>query len=144
MGHLIATCLPSVARRVWWKFHLEENSAATCFQASLVWGHGRTSSPYSTMTEMVLWAMLKPNIRLLYFSPVAKNRSMIASLHPGLMDFLYHVSYFSILGPTLCNTSLDMAGSILTKFLNDTTSRASLPSLSVNKYLGHHNLILLI
>ena len=123
-----------MAPRVWWKFHLEENSAATCFQASLVWGHCRTLSPYSakmasqvchTMTEMVLWATLKPNIRLLNFSPVAKKQSVKASLHPGLMDFLYYVSYFSILGPTLCNTSLNMAGSILTKFLNDTTSSAS-------------------
>ena len=169
-----------MAPRVRWKFHLEENSAATCFQASLVRGHCRTSSPYSarmasqvclTMTEMVLCATLKPNIRLLYFSPVAKKRSVMASLHPGLMDCLYHVSYFSILGPILCKTSLNMAGSILTKFLNEHPRPQaphqsiivtivqppreprlhaippgpwSTPSLSVNQYLVHHNLILLI
>ena len=137
-------------------------------------------SPYSarmasqvclTMTEMVLCATLKPNISLLYFSPVAKKRSVIASLHPGLIDFLYICVIFLNSGPhplqdlsehgRVHPDKISERDHILSLQLPHQTIIVSIvqphgepglhpippgpwstPSLSVNQYLCNHNLIL--
>ena len=65
------------------------------------------------MTLMVFLATRKLYMRLAYLSPDARNLTVMASFKPGGSAFLILVSCFSILGPTLCINSSNMAGSIL-------------------------------
>jgi len=77
-----------------------------------------TSSLYSStmawqtsrmMTLMVFLATRKLYMRLGYLSPDASNLTVMASFKPVGSAFLMLVSCFSILGPTLCTNSSDMA-----------------------------------
>ncbi|KAH3855401.1 hypothetical protein DPMN_097968 [Dreissena polymorpha] len=85
--------------------------------------------------------------------PVAKNLKVIANFKSGLMDCLNQVWFFVILGPTTCNSSWNISGPILVKFLNASGSSAISSGIKVSYWaragrlesqsLIHHLILLL-
>ncbi|KAH3832621.1 hypothetical protein DPMN_105913 [Dreissena polymorpha] len=65
-------------------------------------------------------------------SPVAKNFEVIANFKSGLMDCLNQVWFFVILRPTTCNSSWNISGPILVKFLKAAGSSAISSAIKVS------------
>lgn len=74
-----------------------------------------------TKLQMVLWAILNPYTRVIWFF-LGSNGSLNQVV---FFVILGQVVFFDILGPTLTSSSWKLASSILTKFLDAAGSSAS-------------------
>ena len=82
-----------------------------------------------TIRPMLLPDTRKPCIRILKLMPVARYLRVMASFNPGVKARLKLESLFSSLGVNLASSSWNMAGSILSMFLNSLGSSFSSSTL---------------
>ena len=129
---------PIKAPWAWQKFQRVAKLQATSFHSSSVLGQLITSSLYSsamapqtsrTIRPMLLLDTQKPCIRVLKLMPVARYLRVMASFNPGVKARLKLESVFSSLGVNLASSSWNMAGSILSMFLNSLGSSFSSSTL---------------